>query len=112
MKALFYFGLCAIVVLTGCNAQPTSPLTGRVGQPCEVQFRRDALGAAAPNGISPDTGEYNGMAMHVNGILTKVFANAILLRKVDVVGGGESEYVIPMDSVLYLKFKAAEPAQK
>jgi hypothetical protein len=112
MNALYYLGLCAIVVLTGCNAQLPSPLTARVGQSCEVQFRRDALGAAAPNGISPDTGEYNGMAMSVIGRLTKVFANSILLRKVDVVGGGESEYVIPMDSVLYLKFMTADPAKK
>jgi hypothetical protein len=101
MKACQLVGLCLIAALSGCGGPGPSPLNGHVGQDCDVQFRRDALGAATPNGISPETGEYNGSVVHMLGTLKKAQADAI------VISDGQSEYVIPMHAILYVKFAEA-----
>jgi hypothetical protein len=66
MKALLITLACitATVVtlsLTGCDRATTADTSATSsGRPCTVQFRRDALGAAASLPISPMTGGING----------------------------------------------------
>ena len=67
MKALFatltcVAALAATLSLTGCdNATAADSSASPAGKPCTVQFRRDALGAAASLPISPTTGGINGV---------------------------------------------------
>ena len=65
MKALLITLVCitttiAALSLTGCEqaAAADKPVTS--GRPCTVQFRRDALGAAASLPIPPTTHSMNG----------------------------------------------------
>ncbi len=51
-----------------------------VGDTVRVQFRRDALGAAAPLPISPKTGEINGASTTLVGTLIKAEFNAIVVE--------------------------------
>ena len=50
-----------------------------MGKNVRVQFRRDALGAAAALPISPTTGEINGASTTVVGTLIRVEADAIVV---------------------------------
>ena len=66
MKALLTILTCvaalaATLSLTGCDKATAADSSGSTaGKPCTVQFRRDALGAAASLPISPMTGGING----------------------------------------------------
>jgi uncharacterized lipoprotein YehR (DUF1307 family) len=66
MKALLVTLTCvaalaATLSLTGCDKATAADSSGTfAGRPCTVQFRRDALGAAASLPISPMTGGING----------------------------------------------------
>jgi hypothetical protein len=106
MKVSHVGGLCIAAVFLGCSPPVSSPVTDRVGQSCEVQFRRDGLGAAAPSGISPKTGEFNGMPMNMYGTLKRAQVDSILLND------GQFEYLIPMHAILYLKFDEVEKVTK
>lgn len=108
MKLSCIVVLCSALVLPGCNGPSTAnsrtssasatSLQGRIGQHCQVQFRRDVLGAAAPNGIAPQVGTYNGMALSMYGTLTKVQPDFIWLTS------DKSEYAIPVQTILFLEF--------
>ena len=96
------FLLSAITFLfaSGCS-QPPPPLRPqlqvKIGQPCVVQFRRDALGAAAPNPIPPTTGNFNGAQTSMLGSL--VAANDLWVA-IEV---EEYEYWIPREAILSLR---------
>jgi hypothetical protein len=103
MKISYLAGLCIAMTLLGCNQPLESPARFRIGQNCEVQFRRDALGAAAPNGIPPNTSSMNGAIMNIVGTLSKADANWV------VVTNNSKEYMIPTHAVLYLGFDLSTP---
>ena len=79
--------LCLILSapLSGCyspskNRVSSEALSQMVGEIVRVQFRRDALGAAAPLPVSPTTGEINGASTTLVGKLTKVEPSAIVVE--------------------------------
>ena len=79
--------LCLILsaLLSGCdspseNRVSSEALSQMVGETVRVQFRRDALGAAAPLPVSPTTGEINGASTTLVGKLTKAEPGAIVVE--------------------------------
>ena len=86
----------------GCSSSPSNEdwlLKPRIGKGCTVQFRRDALGAAADIPVSPTTGEINGASVTVAGTLSQVSDRWVVIR--DHKGG---EFVVARESVLMLEF--------
>ncbi|MBI3839393.1 MAG: hypothetical protein HY288_15855 [Planctomycetia bacterium] len=81
------------------------PINSKIGQQCEVQFRRDALGTAANLPVSPQTGEINGASVHIYGKLKRVIGEWIVL------GDDKAEYVIPTHAILFLKFDGQAAAK-
>lgn len=67
------------------------------GKNVRVQFRRDALGAAASLPVPPTTGEINGAATCVVGKLTKAEGNGI------VIGPEERPKWIPREVILFVE---------
>jgi hypothetical protein len=105
MKTLSIVGLCVAMMLSGCGGGTESLANGRIGQRCVVQFRRDALGSAAPVPIGPDTDNINGAEVTISGTLKRVQAEAILITT------DKAEYLIPMAAILCLKFELPTPAK-
>lgn len=68
-----------------------------VGKNVRVQFRRDALGAAASLPIPPMTGEINGAETTVVGHLIKVEGTGI------VIGPEERPKWIPREVILFVE---------
>lgn len=87
--------LSTSVVLIGCETRPVvAP-----GTKCAVQFRRDALGAAANLPVSPDTDNINGAQVSLTGTLKSMNADWIVVTQ------GKTDYWIARDSVLMLKIE-------
>ena len=68
-----------------------------VGAYCEVQFRRDALGAASDHPISPHTGSTAGVHVSVGGTFVRMDRDWFVIYAID------SELWIPRSAVLYVK---------
>jgi hypothetical protein len=98
MKKIRHILLPALILSalsSGCdrpseNEISIEALSQMVGETVRVQFRRDALGAAAPLPFSPTTGEINGASTSLVGKLTKAEASAIV---VEAEGFGEERPV-------------------
>jgi hypothetical protein len=73
-------------------------ISPRTGKTCVVQFRRDALGAAANLPIAPMTDSINGAATSVSGKLKAVTSEWIVLED------GGQEIWIQRASVLLLRY--------
>jgi len=76
--------LVATIVLCGCSRdngehRTSNELSKWIGKNVVVQFRRDALGAAANLPISPDTGGINGASPIIVGPLLEVNAESIVI---------------------------------
>jgi hypothetical protein len=75
MKALIITLTCIAAVamtlsLTGCDKAAAAGSSGpSAGKQCVIQFRRDALGAAASLPIAPMTGSINGAETTISGVL-------------------------------------------
>jgi hypothetical protein len=91
--------LFASVVLLGCEARPVVP----AGTKCIVQFRRDALGAAANIPVPPDTDNINGAQVSLTGTLKSMSSDWIVVTQ------GDTEYWITRDAVLMLKIQPTMP---
>lgn len=115
---------CAATVLAvlfagGCGAPadkgPAMGLRRRVGSECTIQFRRDALGAAAALPISPETTGINGANVVLQGKLLGVDGDWLHVESTieyrEGSGGPPREirrdYEVPVHSVLYLEFQKA-----
>jgi hypothetical protein len=94
--------VCLMLLSAGCgstiNLKIEPPITAKIGQRCIVQFRRDALGTAAPTPVPPTTGSLNGAEVTIAGELKKVNPGWI------VVAAERVEYVIPTDAILMVTF--------
>jgi hypothetical protein len=71
-------------ILAGCKSDTPTDMTSSelakwIGKNVTIQFRRDALGAAADLPISPTTGSINGAEVTVNGNLLNVDATGITI---------------------------------
>jgi hypothetical protein len=96
----FFWGafLCGVLAFSGCGDRSAQPIYGKSGTQCEVQFRRDALGAAAALPISPQTGSINGAVVALNGKLEKTGVDWI------VVSNADGDHLIPMHAILLVSF--------
>ena len=105
MKRLFAtlgFGaaLAGALLATGCDrAQAAGFSNPPNGRQCTVQFRRDALGAAANLPISPLTDGINGADTTVAGILKHTSDEWVILDR------GGKEIWIPKSVILLMHFR-------
>ncbi len=104
------------MVGAGCRSEEEEQgsaqgLSGLVGRECTVQFRRDALGAAASIPIPPSTSEINGASVEFTGKLTSVRGDWLNLEITTVYRSGDGSPLrtvyrrvhIPVASVLYVE---------
>jgi hypothetical protein len=71
--------LLVSVVFTGCGG-PEAPAL-QTGKDCTVQFRRDALGAAANNPVPPMVNRMNGAETCAMGTLKRASAEWVVIEK-------------------------------
>jgi len=104
MKTLLTILACvtafaATMLLTGCDsataAGSSSPPTGKT---CTIQFRRDALGAAASLPVSPLASNINGAETAISGTLKSTTSEWVLLER-----GGKDVWV-PKSVILLIQF--------
>jgi hypothetical protein len=101
-----------LAFLAGCGsddiaAESTRALRSKVGYYCTVQFRRDALGAAAASGIPPTTGSMNGASVELTGLLKDVKGDYLVIetpRPGDPTK--KNEYWVPRHSILLLEWSS------
>ena len=102
---LLPIALLSLMSVAGCSNEKSdgmtsSELSNWIGKNVRIQFRRDALGAAASLPISPTTGEINGASTTIVGQLLKINAQSI------VVGDhqrSESPKWIPREVILFVE---------
>ncbi len=98
--ALLAFGACS---RSGGSGE--SPfLKQHVGQPCVVEFRRDALGSGAPLPVSPKTDSMNGADVVQVGKLVAVEGRGLILEET---GTPPVSYWIPYPVILSVRFTGA-----
>jgi hypothetical protein len=109
---LFATGLL-IVAGAGCYNQTSEVVSGdgfpkaleaKVGTPCTVQIRRDALGSGHELPVPPTTDVINGAQVSVSGTLEAVHGSWIVLDTRDP----RRKHWIPAGSVLLLSFNVEE----
>ena len=95
------FAAAISLFLLGCESSEKEDPVGAhlpnwVGKNVEVQFRRDALGAAAALPVSPETGQINGASTSFYGKLIKVEGSSVVIEV-----NGSLKW-IPRDVILYV----------
>ncbi len=73
--------LLAVFAIAGCDNDDEGAPSLKLGKPCAIQFRRDALGAAAPLPIAPMTVNINGADTNITGTVMRTTAGWIVLEK-------------------------------
>ena len=91
--------LVAILLLTGANGaiaadQSTTP----AGKSCTIQFRRDALGAAASLPISPTSSSINGAGTSIHGTFKSIRDEWVIIDR------SGREVWIPKSVILLIEF--------
>lgn len=104
MKSLLFalgsLSLLAVpLFVTGCNdAQAASEASSPpLGRSCTVQFRRDALGAAAALPVPPTTDSINGSETSISGTLRMATEEWVVVHT-------GKEIWIPKSVVLLIKY--------
>ena len=102
MKTLLSILACVAAIavtvsFTGCGRAIGAESSG-AGKPCTVQFRRDALGAAASLPISPTTGSINGAETAISGRYVGTREDWVIVSR------GEHEVWIPRSVILLIEF--------
>lgn len=95
-----------IFVAAGCESKTprTTHNAPKQGSYCTVQFRRDALGAAADNPIPPTTGSINGAGVCITGKFSRMDEDWVILTE-----GKDVETWIPRGVILLIKTYSEEP---
>ena len=102
-------GFTLPLLVAGCNRANAAGSIGQrqppTGRNCTVQFRRDFLGTARDLPVSPTIGSINGAETSVQGKLTVVTDEWIVLDQTIAAGAQpvERELWIPRDAVLLLQ---------
>ncbi len=105
MKALFAAFVCLTLAATALSLSGCSKATGADssitsgGRPCTVQFRPDALGAAAGSPASPRTALMNGVDTTIHCTFKSTRENWV------VVGRDHKEVWIPKNVILFIQFE-------
>jgi hypothetical protein len=76
-------------------------LKQHIGEQCVVEFRRDALGSAAPLPVSPKTDSINGADVVQVGKLAAVEGRGLILEET---GAQPVKFWIPYPVILSVKF--------
>jgi len=94
-----------ILVAAGCESKTprTAHNAPKQGSYCTVQFRRDALGAAADLPIPPTTGSISGASVCVTGKFSRMDEDWVILTE------GKDETWIPRSVILLIKTYSQEP---
>ncbi|MFM2171948.1 MAG: hypothetical protein RI957_2177, partial [Verrucomicrobiota bacterium] len=71
--------LFVALLLPGCD-KPQAHLKSLIGESVKVQFRRDALGAAAALPVPPTTDSMNGAATSISGTLVAVEIDSVVVE--------------------------------
>lgn len=113
MKTSLQVLICTgiLLVLSGCvnventgQGKNTPGIKQWVGQNVRVQFRRDALGAAAPVPVDPNTGSLNGASTMIVGKLLKVESDGIYIESARIPGTEHiSQKWIPREVILFVE---------
>jgi len=90
--------LAATLSLSGCGRPAAAADATTSGKPCTVQFRRDALGAAASLPISPMTGGINGADTTISCIYKSTREDWVIVHRAD------KEVWIPKSVILLIEF--------
>ena len=86
----------AVALLCSCSSNHKSYLKGKLGKPCTVQFKRNALGGASLP-VLPTTNTINGAVVSISGTLKKIDKDAV------IISDGTTTYWIPKDSILLIQ---------
>jgi len=73
------FSLFVVLLLPGCD-KPQAHLKSLIGKSVNVQFRRDALGAAAALPVPPTSDGINGAATSISGTLVAVENDSVVVE--------------------------------
>ena len=100
-------GILAAALLSGCNSDApddmaSSEMAKWIGKNVIIQFRRDALGAAADLPVSPTTGSINGAKTSIVGLLQTVDATGVTLGNHQRKG---SPRWIPREVILFVELQ-------
>jgi hypothetical protein len=87
------------LLTTGCGQAAAASAGSPFGREVTIQFRRDALGTAAPLPVSPTTGRINGAEVAVSGRLMKFTEEWIVISQ-----GENRELWINRSTVLLMEF--------
>jgi hypothetical protein len=71
--------LAAALLITGCERAIAAGSSPPTGKRCTIQFRRDALGAAASLPVGPMTGNINGAETAISGTLKTTSGEWVVL---------------------------------
>jgi len=94
--------ILSIFVAAGCERKGHN--VPKRGSYCTIQFRRDALGAAADLPIPPTTGSINGASVCVTGKFSRMDEDWVILTE-----GKDVETWIPRSVILLIKTYSEEP---
>ncbi len=93
------FSTLTAVLLLGCGSD--NVVGGRaelpIGQECDIQFRRDALGQSADLPTSPTVGGINGATVNISGTLVSSNAEWVWIKK------GNDSIWIPRSVILLIR---------
>jgi hypothetical protein len=81
----------------GAGRSGASPLSALVGRSVRVQFRRDALGLAAPAPVPPTGQGPGGRAVSVSGVVRSATGGWLVLE------GDKGRYYVSLTSVLMIE---------
>lgn len=80
-----------------CSCDRSEGPSLEVGKFCTIQFRRDALGAAASTPVPPTTDSFNGADTNVQGKLKRTTKEWVVIEH------GAGEMWIPKSVILLIK---------
>lgn len=83
MAKKLIFSTLTAVLLVGCGSDNVAGGKAElpIGQQCEIQFRRDALGQSADLPTSPTVGGINGATVNISGTLVSSTAEWVVIKK-------------------------------
>ncbi len=89
------------------GARSSASLDALVGRVCKVQFRRDALGQAAPAPVGPTAAGPGGRAVHLSGTIRSVGDGWLVLER-----DSATSYWIAQSSILLIELSDPPATQQ